>query len=272
MYAYGNKKPLFDEMQLQLQEGNIYGLLGKNGAGKSTLLKIISGLLSPNSGEVHVLGYQPYDRNPDFLNQVFLLTEEFDLPTLTIEQYVKYYGGFYPEFDGSLLDQYLSEFKLSREQKITDLSYGQKKKFLLSFGLATNCKLLILDEPTNGLDIPSKSLFRKVVASAMTEDRTFIISTHQVRDMEGLIDPIIIVDEGEVILNQSMDEVAQKLKVVKSSKVPGEEVAIYWEGNFGSYVAVELNEDNSETNIGLELLFNAVTANKERIHEIFQQS
>ena len=272
MYAYGNKKPLFDELQLQLQEGNIYGLLGKNGAGKSTLLKIISGLLSPNSGNVNVLGYQPFDRNPAFLNQVFLLTEEFDLPALSIEQYVKYYGAFYPLFEGNLLDQYLLEFKLTRSLKINDLSYGQKKKFLLSFGLATNCKLLILDEPTNGLDIPSKSLFRKVVASAMTEDRTFIISTHQVRDMEGLIDPIIIVDEGEVILNQSIDEVAQKLKVVKSSKVPNEDVAIYWEGNFGSYVAVELNEDNSETNIGLELLFNAVTANKERIHEIFQQS
>lgn len=257
-------------MSLEIQPGNIYGLLGKNGAGKSTLLKIISGLLFPQAGEIKVLNHVPSERHPNFLNQIFLVTEEFDLPSMTIQQYLTYFGTFYPDFNADQFDQFLSEFKLTRKDKLNGLSYGQKKKFLLSFGLASNCKLLILDEPTNGLDIPSKSLFRKVVATAMTEDRTFIISTHQVRDMEGLIDPIIIIDEGEVVLNASSERITEKLKVIKSSKVPDSETSIYWEGNFGSYVVVEENTDHSETNMNLELLFNTVTSDKERVHEIFR--
>tara|TARA_Y100000310_G_scaffold345059_1_gene461483 strand:- start:4122 stop:4940 length:819 start_codon:yes stop_codon:yes gene_type:complete len=272
LYTYGSKKPLFDRLDLDVAQGNIYGLLGKNGAGKSTLLKIIAGLLFPKGGEIQVLNHIPSKRDPNFLNQVFLLTEEFDLPAMTIDQYIRFYGSFYPDFGLEQFTNYLGEFKLISTDQISGLSYGQKKKFMLSFGLATNCKLLILDEPTNGLDIPSKSQFRKVVASAMSDERTFIISTHQVRDMEGFIDPIIILDEGEIVLNESMESITNKLKVVKSSKMPELDSVLYSEGNFGSYLSVEKNDDHSETNMALELLFNTVTSSKVRIHEIFKQS
>ena len=270
LYGYGRKKPLFDQLQFQLETGNIYGLLGKNGAGKSTLLKIISGLLFPESGEISVMGHLPMDRKPAFLQDIFLLNEEFELPSMSIKRYVQFYACFYPKFDPDLFHSYLAEFKLGPSTKLDSLSYGQKKKFLLSFGLATNCQLVLLDEPTNGLDIPSKSQFRKVVASAMDDDRTFIISTHQVRDMEGLIDPIIVLDEGEIIFNEDTNSIMEKLKVTKTSTVAESENTLYSEGGFGTYTVVSVNDDHSETNMNLETLFNTVINSKERIHEIFK--
>ena len=201
-FNYGPKKPLFDQLNLTLPYGNIYGLLGKNGAGKSTLLKMMAGLLFPQKGKLDVVGFHPNERHPEFLQEVYFVSEEFELPSLSMEQFVRMYSPFYPRFNHLLFDEYLYEFKLPRQQKLPNMSYGQKKKFILAFGLATDCKLLILDEPTNGLDIPSKSQFRKIVASAIHEERSFIISTHQIRDMENLIDPIIILDEGKIVFFQ----------------------------------------------------------------------
>ncbi|MEQ8472041.1 MAG: ABC transporter ATP-binding protein [Marinoscillum sp.] len=271
-YAYGSKKPLFDQLKLSLPSGNIYGLLGKNGAGKSTLLKIISGLLFPKSGEINVIGHIPEERDPAFLREVYLITEEFDLPDMTISQFLKFYSPFYPRFNQVAMAGYLKEFKLESTDALNSLSYGQKKKLLLSFGLATDCKLLILDEPTNGLDIPSKSQFRKVVANAIHEDRTFIISTHQVRDMENLIDPVIILDEGEVVFNESYECITEKLAVSKSVTAPSEEGLVYAEAIFGSYTVVRENDGSLETSMNLETLFNTVVNSKERIYQIFKKS
>lgn len=272
IYSYGKKKPLFDQLRLSLPAGNIYGLLGRNGAGKSTLLKIISGLLFPQSGEMEVLGFNPVVRDPSFLNEVYLLAEEFDLPSLKINEFVRFYSPFYPRFSNDIMASYLTEFNLESTVSLNALSYGQKKKFLLSFGLATDCKLLILDEPTNGLDIPSKSQFRKVIANAIHEERTFIISTHQVRDMENLIDPIIILDEGEIVFNESYERIMEKLTVSKSSTLPDDKGLVYAESHFGSYTIVRENNGLSETNMNLETLFNTVINSKERIYEIFRNS
>lgn len=271
LYGYGNKKPLFDQLRLTLPAGNIYGLLGRNGAGKSTLLKIISGLLFPVKGQINVFGYLPGDRLPQFLQEIYLVTEEFDLPSMTIRQFVKLYSPFYPRFSTEAFDSYIQEFQLSKAETLPSLSYGQKKKFLLSFGLATDCKLLILDEPTNGLDIPSKSQFRKVVASAIHENRSFIISTHQVRDMENLIDPIIILDEGEIVFHESYERIIQKLTVTRQTNLPDEHETVYAESHFGSYTVVRENTTGSETNMNLETLFNTVINSKERVYQLFNR-
>lgn len=268
VFSYSRKQKLFDSLNINLPSGNIYGLLGKNGAGKSTLLKVIAGLLSPNHGTVNIGGFQPKDRNPEFLSEIFLMTEEFELPKLSIECYVNIYSPFYPRFNNELFNEYLNEFKIPTQQKLSSLSYGQKKNFLLSFGLATDCQLLILDEPTNGLDIPSKSLFRKIVANAIHEDRSFIISTHQVRDMENLIDPIIILDEGKIIFNQPCEEITRKVSFARQTEEPDNRT-LYHEQILGGYNVVRENTTGDETRLNLEMLFNAFISNKEQMVQLF---
>lgn len=268
-FSYTRKQMLFDQLSVQLPAGNIYGLLGKNGAGKSTLLYLITGLLFPKKGSVDVMHFEPKNRAPQFLREIYLVTEEFSLPSMKMERFVSLYSPFYPRFNHSLLDEYLNEFNLPRDKKLTDLSYGQKKNFLLSFGLATDCRLLILDEPTNGLDIPSKSQFRKIVANAIHEERSFIISTHQVRDMENLIDPIIILDEGKIVFHQSIEKISERLAFSRQTQAPDNNTVVYSESSLTGYSVVKQNTNMTETNINLEMLFNAVISNKQGITEIF---
>ncbi|MDW3210672.1 MAG: ABC transporter ATP-binding protein [Reichenbachiella sp.] len=269
-FGYPSKPQLFEDLSVSLPLGNIYGLLGKNGAGKSSLLKLIAGLLFPKAGSLHVGGCLPKDRRPEFLSEIYLVTEEFEVPALGMKRFVDLYSPFYPRFNQALFQAYLNEFSLPNDEKLTALSYGQKKKFLLSFGLATDCQLLILDEPTNGLDIPSKSQFRKVVASAIHEERSFIISTHQARDMENLIDPIIILDEGQIVFFEDYEQISKKLTVSKVKTLPQSDQVVYSESNFSGYTVVEENRSNVESNMNLEILFNAVVNNTKRVQEIFK--
>jgi ABC-2 type transport system ATP-binding protein len=269
VFSYSKKKLLFDQLGLTLPSGNIYGLLGKNGAGKSTLLKIMSGLLFPKTGHVEAVGFKPQDRDPRLLRETFLVAEEFILPSMTWETYVRLYGSFYPRFSHELFENYIRDFNLPLDQKLTDMSYGQRKSFLLSFGLATDCRLLLMDEPTNGLDIPSKSHFRKIVASAIHEERSFIISTHQVRDMENLIDPILILDEGRIIFFEDLEKVTERLVITKQTEIPHDSRVVYFEPAPGGYQVLAENIAGKSSRISLEILFNAVIGNRERMNSIF---
>lgn len=260
-FQYGTK-PLFSQLDLDIMEGNIYGLLGMNGAGKSTLLKIIAGQLFCQQGEVTVMGYHAPQRKAEMLADVFYLAEDFFLPSWRGTEYVKIYAPFYPRFDENAFTAYCEQFALDKTQKLNELSYGQKKKFLLAFGLAANTSLSILDEPTNGLDIPSKSQFRRTIASAMTENRTFIISTHQVRDMENLIDPIVIIHNGHVVFNSSLASITQRYTMVLEHVEPKKDEALYVEKVPGGWMTVRNRKAGQpESPIDLETLFNAVIAN-----------
>lgn len=259
------KKPLFSHLNLRIKKGNIYGLLGKNGSGKTTLLKLICGQLFPNEGHTSVLGFDPVGRKPEMLGEIFYLPEEFPLPKMKATQYLAMRSVFYPRFDHAMFEQFCRDFDLDMQQNLNEMSLGQKKKLLLAFGLASNTSLLILDEPTNGLDIPSKRQFRQTVASAMTEDRTFIISTHQVRDMENLIDPLIILHDGAVIFNDTVDSITDKfvMDLVTTEPDKGEEVA-YKEKVLGGWMVLK-EKDEKEGGKGqpldLETLFNVVVEN-----------
>ena len=202
----GGKDLVFDDFSLRLEENNIYGLLGKNGTGKSTLLYLISGLLRPKKGAVRFDGVETCKRLPETLQEIFIVPEEFDLPAMSLQEYVKINKPFYPRFSQEVLENCLNDFELTTDLKLSALSMGQKKKVFMSFALAAGTKLLLMDEPTNGLDIPSKSQFRKVVAQYMTEDRTLIISTHQVHDVERLLDHVTIIDRNRVLLQQPLVE------------------------------------------------------------------
>lgn len=269
-FYYTKQRPIINSLNLELSAGNIYGLLGKNGAGKSTLLKNIAGLLFPKRGDVDVLGFQTKHRYPQMLQDIFFIPEEFELPSFTIKQYVDLHAVFYNNFDHNKFYEIIEEFKLDSGWKLTGMSYGQKKKVIIGFGLASNCRLLLMDEPTNGLDIPSKSQFRKIVASSITDDRCFIISTHQVKDVENLIDPILIMDNGKIIFNQPLEQVTSKLVFGSEKELFEDDTLIYHQSIFGGFSVVRTNSHGEEVHMDLELLFNAVTANPNHINDVFK--
>lgn len=269
-FGYG-RSLLFEDLDLELHTGNIYGLLGKNGAGKTTLLRLMAGLAFPGEGEVRTLGYSAPGRKPGMLEELFFLPEEFYLPPMRADEYLNLYAPFYPRFDHSAMQQYVEEFDIPAGEKLSALSYGQKKKFLLSFGLACGSTVFMLDEPTNGLDIPSKSRFRKLVASALTDERLFIISTHQVRDMEHLIDPVVILERGQIIFNHSIEEIGRRLSVRKVRELPREVEVLYSEEDLSGYTAVTEQDGTGEFPSDLELLFNTVVSNPEGVARVFEE-
>jgi ABC-2 type transport system ATP-binding protein len=270
-FGYKKKYKLFDNLNLQLKQGNVYGLLGKNGAGKTSLLKQIVGLLYPQTGICKVLDIPSASRDPFLLQQIYLLPEEIYLPAVTLGKYKSIYAPFYPMFDTALFLRYMDEFGLSLSMKSTALSYGQKKKFLIGFGLSTQARVMLFDEPTNGLDIPSKSQFRKIIASSMTSEKAFIISTHQVRDLENLLDTVVILDEGKIIFQHDQEDLVKKLYFKKISDHESVSNVLYYESYLGGKNAIIHNTSQEQTKVDLELLFNAVTSNPEIFHSIFHQ-
>ena len=259
-FAYHRQQALFNGLSLHLEPGSITGLLGKNGAGKTSLLKLMAGLLHPQAGEISVLNHNPRKREVSMLSDVFLVPEEFYFPAITIRDYQKAYAPFYPKFDNQMLDKILKEFELDADNNLQRISHGQKKKFLIAFALSTRCHLLVLDEPTNGLDIPSKSLFRKILAGSLDENQLVIISTHQVKDVENLIDQIIILDNGKMIFQQTIAEISQKVSFISGTS--GEtEGSIYSEAVPGGFRMMMPN-GHAETEVDIELLFNAITKGK----------
>lgn len=267
-FAYGNKK-IFDGLNLSLQAGHIYGLLGKNGTGKSTLLRNIAGLLFPGQGQLAVLGYKPSRRQPAFLQDVFMVPEEFFLPNVSIEKFVLCNAPFYPAFDKEQFDTYLKEFDIPGSNTLQNMSYGQKKKVLISFALACNTKLLLMDEPTNGLDIMSKSQFRKIMAGVLDENKCIIISTHQVKDLESLIDRITIIDDGKILFDQTTEQITSKLSFKMSFDSNEVKHALYSEESLSGSAIVTENMEGGEGKLDLELLYKAVVLKGKDIHAVF---
>lgn len=259
----GSKHLVFRDFSLELKENNIYGLLGKNGTGKSTLLYLISGLLRQQQGTVLVDGISAQERKAEMLKDIFMVPEEFELPNVSLATYVKMNQGFYPNFSQEVLDRCLKDFDLPLSLKLNELSMGQKKKVFMSFALATGTRFLLMDEPTNGLDIPSKSQFRKVIANNMTEDRTLIISTHQVHDVESLLDHIIIMNQSQLLLDASVSDICEKYTFEYRNPQEMDDTVLYAEPTLQGNAAIcKRQEGEQETQMNLELLFNAVINKK----------
>ncbi|MCF6184006.1 MAG: ABC transporter ATP-binding protein [Bacteroidales bacterium] len=263
-FGYKKKKTLFSELNLELKEGRIYGLLGKNGSGKTTLLKQVAGILHPQSGTVKLNDETPQKRTPQVLASYYMIPEEFETPGINVKTYLKVTAPFYPNFNETKFYEYLKEFDINTEQRLSKMSYGQKKKFLISFGMAADTPVLITDEPTNGLDIPSKSIFRKLMASALSEDKLFVISTHQVKDIEGIIDTIVVLDDGKIIFNQSLETVSEKL-CFKTVKNIDDENVLYAEKGLTGYTAVVRNTGEEPSHINTELLFNSIITKNSKV-------
>ena len=267
-FGYG-KKSLFQNLNLSLKAGHIYGLLGKNGAGKSTLLKNIAGLVFPLEGTCKVNGYTSKNRLPDFLQELFFVPEDIYMPAISARQFADSTGHFYPNFNIQQFNKILAEFDVPDNKPLTQLSFGQQKKVVIAFGISTNTSLLIMDEPTNGLDIPSKAEFRRIIASTLTEDRCVIISTHQVRDLDNLIDSILVLHDRKIVVNTGMDQIAEK---VNFGIIPANTTDyLYAEPTFSGLHAITLNTDNSYSKVDMEILFNAIISDNEQLIKTLNQ-
>lgn len=262
-FSYGRRCPkVFDGLSLDIASGGIYGLLGPNGTGKSTLLYLMSGLLRPTSGSVTYEGMETRLRCPEMLRDLFIVPEEFELPSVSMREYVCMNRPFYPRFSTEILEECMTAFGLENDIRLGSLSMGQKKKAYMCFALATGTRLLLMDEPTNGLDIPAKALFRRVVARHIGEDRTLIISTHQVRDVEMLLDRLLLLNGSRLLLDASVAEVCAALAFEQRPASAPTDDALYvmpaLQGN-----AVVCPANGEDTQLDLELLFNALMEHPE---------
>ena len=268
-FSYPRKRQVYKSLNLNIEEGSICGLLGLNGAGKTTLLNLVAGFLIPQEGTCSVFGYQSSKRKPEMLQEIFLVGDTSEFPNMSVKEFCDLYAGFYTRFDITLFEHCISEFGLTEESSLKRLSFGDKRKVILSFALATKCRLLMFDEPTNGLDIPSKAAFRKLVASTLSESQTIIMATHQVRDLANLMDRIIIEHRGQILMNQQIDEIAEKL----SFGLPIEQIApndmLYATDGFNPNETVSLNSKNVLGQVDIELLFTAATSYPEKIVKLF---
>lgn len=264
-----SKRAVLRDFSLSFESGRVYGLLGKNGAGKSTLLYLMSGLLMPKSGRVMFHDTDVRRRLPVTLQDMFLVPEEFELPSVSLVSYVELNSPFYPRFSKEDMIKYLHCFEMDIDIDLGALSMGQKKKVFMSFALATNTSLLLMDEPTNGLDIPGKSQFRKFIASGMSDGKTIVISTHQVRDIDKVLDHVLIMDNSRVLLNESTMSICDKLFFTESENRELLQSSLFSTPSIQGNFLLLPNESGEDSEINLELLFNATLAVPERISALF---
>ena len=273
------KTPVFNDINLSFPQGGIYGLLGENGVGKTTLLKIMCGLQCPGMGTCTVDGLTSHDRLPEMLQRIVFLPDEVTLPdNATPQKYVNELAPFYPNFSQGSFLHLMQELEVEPDRKFKEMSFGQQKKSLIAASLSLGTDYILLDEPTNGLDIPSKAQFRSILSKRAEEDSTIIISTHQVKDVENLIDPIVILSHNAVLLDASVQRITEKLffeyggeersDALYSEMLPGGYMNVIPNPGLGG--ATEGSNAQYESLINIEALFNAVLRNKDRINELFK--
>ena len=267
-FAY-RETSVLKNINMTLEEGHIYGLLGENGVGKTTLLTLLCGLKKPQMGTIETDGHNPYKREPSLLSDQYYLSDEVAPVNMKAIDYAGNYGKFWERFDLNRFVEIMEIFENNPLQKMNKMSFGQLKKTYIAFALACNTKYLFMDEPTNGLDIPSKAQFRKAVMKYTREDSIILISTHQVRDLENIIDPIIILDKQDVLLNATIEEITDKLYFDYASE-KGDD-ALYSEMTPGGSIQVKLNQTGEESKVNIEALFNTVHQHKELIKGIFNR-
>ena len=249
------REPVVDDFSLDIAEGGIYGLLGPNGAGKSTLLYLISGLLTPRSGKVLFKDKNTRLRLPETLNDIFIVPEELTLPAVKLDSYIKMNAPFYPRF--------------SREDLQRHLAMGQRKKVFMCFALACNTSLLLMDEPTNGLDIPGKAAFRRFIASSASDDRIIVISTHQVRDIDRILDHVAIMDRHSLLLNESISTITDKLAFLNTADRSLIDNALIAQPGLGNAQIIVANDGSYDTEVNLETLFELATTRRDVIDSLF---
>jgi ABC-2 type transport system ATP-binding protein len=261
-FTYRKGKPVLENVNLNLTPGNVYGLLGLNGVGKTTLLQLIAGCLFPKGGSIQLMGFDPKERDVNMLANLYYVPVEINVPNCSIARYLSLYQPFYPNFDLNIFKKALDCFGLEQSMQLNQISFGQKKKVVLAFALATQCKVLLLDEPTDGLDSPSKAQFRRLLSEFISEERIILIATHHINDIASLVDQIILLENTKLLLNASVEAINTQFSQQFSSKLPTEHSEVlYSERLPQGYQYLTHNTKRVSGNIDMEFFFNAVSLN-----------
>ncbi len=271
-FRYSRRKPpVLHDVNAVFEQGGVCGLLGPNGAGKSTLLYLMSGLLMPTSGNVTFDGTSTARRKPQILASIYLVPEEPSLPRMSLDQFIRLYAGFYPDFSMEIMKDALKEFEMPEVNRLDALSMGQRKKVILSFALACRTPVLLMDEPTNGLDIPGKAAFRRLIARYATDDRLILISTHQVRDLDRILDHIIIMNYNQFVINASVADIQRALHFSYGLRELPEDAIASIPSLYGFDTISPAKDDMDETEINLEVLFDAALKHPEVINNLISR-
>ncbi|MGV6944855.1 ATP-binding cassette domain-containing protein [Sphingobacterium kyonggiense] len=262
-YGYTKKRQILRDITLDLHPGKIFGLLGLNGEGKTTLIKLMEGMLLPQSGTIEYAGIPSKERAAAYHDQVFFLPDETKLPAMDLLDFGKTYGSFYSKFNFEEYQEYLEAFNIPQPNKLDSLSLGQRRKVHISFALACNTAVLLMDEPSNGLDIPSKSIFRKLIAKAMTDDKSFVISSHQIRDIDLLLEHLLILKDGHLLIDDSIENLSKNYQITNSIQENDEVIYQMDELNGSTYLIK--NKNMVENRFDIEFFFTAINQSKQHI-------
>lgn len=265
-FRYRLGSQVFRDFSMTLSPGHVYGVLGENGVGKSTLMKLASGVLIPTAGSVTIDGREASLREEATMAKIIYLPEEFSLPALTLDEFRKVTAPFYPSFSDESFEECCRELDVVRDRRLDKLSMGQRKRAYLAFAFACRAEWLLLDEPTNGLDVAAKEAFRRLVARYVDEGQSIIISTHSVREIDSLIDHLIILDRKGIVLDASIGEIGSRLRFGRCS---AEEEPLYSESTLAGTSGVVVNTTDEESPVDIEMLFMASLRSTERLRRLF---
>ena len=211
LYKEFDNKQILKDINLKIPRGKIIGLLGKNGTGKSTLIKLINDLLTPTSGEILINGEKPGVKSKEIIS--YLPERTYLDKEMTIKQVIKYFEEFYKNFDTPKAIKLLKDLNLDINKKISKMSKGMQEKLQLILVMSRNAELYVLDEPLGGVDPATRDYILDTILSNFSEGASVIISTHLISDIERILDEVIFIDNGEIILTSSADELRKKEKL-----------------------------------------------------------
>lgn len=256
-YWYEPGKDVLQDISATIMDGRIYGLFGLNGSGKTTLLKLMAGLLFPKEGKILCEGEDTVLRKADTLAEIAFMPAEFELKSSeSIRKYVSLNSVFYPLFSRQVLEDCLDAFGINTpDTALGKLSLGQKHKFMLAFILSLGTKYIFLDEPLNGMDMPSRTAFRKLIARHLREDQSMVISTHVMTDVSKIVSDVLIVRNDGTLFCDSTVNLSQRYSYGISDTDSG---AVYAENCAEGYRVLRMNGGFPESEIPMDILFNAV--------------
>ena len=265
-------KPVLENLSLTIEPGHVYGLIGRNGAGKTSLMNCITGILTfkRKHQPIYLDGVKLNVNNPNDHAKLFYVTDTISSIHILADAFANTLACFYPNFSVESYKANMEMFHMDRNVFLDELSLGEKKSVFLSYAFASGAPYIIMDEPTNGLDITSRKVFRKLIASYITPDRAIVISTHHINEISSLLDHILILDKRHLVFDHSVMETGSVLSFIESDDEDLRLQALYsMKSAYGNRMILP-NTGGTDSEIDYELLFEAVLENGKAINELFE--